>query len=64
MNEPTLDYDEGQRVGTISFPGGHKLKVRNVDREQAQTFFKKHSAEFARRDCVLQTSACIEVRNV
>lgn len=63
MTEPTLEYDESQRVGTISFPNGHKLRVKNVDQAQAETFFKKHATEFAKRDCVLHTMGSMEVRN-
>lgn len=62
MTEPTLTYDSAEKRAVITFANGHELKVRNVTQEQADTFFKRHAAEFAARDCVLHTSACFETR--
>jgi hypothetical protein len=63
MTEPTLTYDAATRKGVIAFPNGHRLTIANVDEGQAQAFFKKHAAEFQKRDCVLHTVACIETRS-
>lgn len=63
MTEPTLAYDETARKAVIEFPNGHKLTVGNVDEDKAKQFFAKHAKEFEKRDCVLHTSACFEVRN-
>jgi hypothetical protein len=63
MNEPTMTYDAAARKALIEFPNGHKLRVGNIDEEQAKAFFEKNAKEFERRDCVLHTSACIEVRS-
>jgi hypothetical protein len=63
MTEPTLNYDETERVGVITFPNGHQLRVKNVDKAKADDFFKRHAKEFQKRDCVLHTSACVEVRH-
>lgn len=53
-----LDYDEGKRVAVLTFPNSkHQLKVSNVTREQATRFHEKHAAEFAKRDCCLETPA-------
>jgi hypothetical protein len=62
MSDPTLSYDEASRKAVIEFPNGHKLKVGNVDKEKAEQFFAKYAKEFQKRDCVLETSACFEVR--
>lgn len=63
MTEPTFRYDKDARKGVITFPGGHELRIGNVDEPKAKEFFDKHSAEFMKRDCVLHTTACIEVRH-
>ncbi len=63
MSEPRLTYDATTRKGVIEFPNGHRLTIGNVDEDKAKEFFIKHAAEFAKRDCVLHTSACFEVRN-
>jgi hypothetical protein len=63
MSEATLNYDVGTRTAVIEFPNGHRLKVSNVDEAKANQFFAKHAKEFERRDCVLHTSACFEVRS-
>lgn len=62
MSEPTLTYDKTARKGVITFPNGHRLTVANVDEDKANDFFRKHAAEFHKRDCVLHTSACMETR--
>lgn len=62
MNEPKLSYDAASRKGVISFPGGHKLTIANVDEAKATDFFEKNAAEFMKRDCVLHTTACMETR--
>jgi hypothetical protein len=61
--EPKLDYDPDTRKAVISFPNGHKLTVSNVDEAKANDFFRKHAAEFARRDCVLHTVGSFERRS-
>lgn len=63
MSEPTLSYDGAARKAVIEFPNGHKLTVGNVDETKAKAFFAKHAREFEKRDCVLHTSACFEVRS-
>lgn len=63
MTEPTLTYDAATRKAVIEFPNGHKLKLGNVDEAKAKQFFEKHAKEFEKRDCVLHTSACFEVRH-
>jgi hypothetical protein len=63
MTEATLTYNKDTREGVITFPNGHKLTVGNVDEAKATDFFKKHAAEFQRRDCVLHTSAGFETRD-
>lgn len=63
MSKPTLAYDKEQRRAVIEFPNGHQLKIGNVDEAKAQEFFEKHAEEFQKRDCVLHTSACFEVRS-
>lgn len=62
MTEPKLSYDAEARKATIEFPNGHKLRVGNVDEPQARSFFEKHAKEFERRNCVLETTGCFEVR--
>lgn len=62
MKEPTLSYDAAARKATIEFPNGHKLRIGNVDEAQARTFFERHAKEFERRNCVLETTGCFEVR--
>lgn len=62
MSEPTLAYDAGTRKATIEFPNGHKLRVGNIEEAQARSFFEKHAKEFERRNCVLETTGCFEVR--
>jgi hypothetical protein len=63
MTEPTLEYDAATRKATIEFPNGHKLRVGNVDESKARDFFSKHAKEFEKRNCVLDTSGCFEVRS-
>lgn len=63
MTEPTFRYDKEARRGVITFPNGHELKIGNVDEDKAKAFYEKHAAEFMKRDCVLHTSACVEVRS-
>lgn len=63
MSEPTLTYDAKTRKAVIAFPNGHRLTVGNVDEAKAQDFFRKHVAEFARRDCILHTVAGFETRS-
>ena len=63
MSDPTLEYNEADRIGVITFPNGHKLRVKGVDKTKADEFFQKHAKEFQKRDCVLHTSACVEVRH-
>lgn len=63
MSEPTLAYDGATRKAVIEFPNGHKLAIGNIDEAKAKDFFAKHTAEFAKRDCVLHTGAAFEVRN-
>ena len=63
MSEPTFEYDEQARKAVISFPNGHSLRVAGIDKEKAEEFFRKHAAEFAKRDCVLHTSSTFEVRS-
>ncbi|HYE70592.1 MAG TPA: hypothetical protein VD932_03615 [Aquabacterium sp.] len=62
MSEPKLEYDPASRKATIEFPNGHKLRVGNVDETQARNFFERHAKEFERRNCVLETTGCFEVR--
>ncbi len=62
MSEPTMKYDGTSRSAVIEFPNGHKLRIGNVDEAKARQFYEKHAKEFQRRDCVLHTSACVEVR--
>lgn len=62
MSEPSLSYDAAARAATIEFPNGHKLRVRDIDEVKAREFFDKHAKEFERRNCVLQTTGCFEVR--
>ncbi len=63
MSEPTLHHDAESRVAVITFPNGHKLTVKNVDKAKADDFFARHAKEFEKRDCVLHTSGTFEVRN-
>jgi hypothetical protein len=63
MSKATLSYDSAQRKATIEFPNGHQLKIGNIDEAEAQEFFTKHAEEFQKRDCILHTSSCIEVRS-
>lgn len=56
MSDPTLTYDKAARKGVIAFPNGHRLTIANVDEEKAQDFFKRHAAEFQKRDCCFHTA--------
>lgn len=63
MTEPTLAYDAATRKAVIEFPNGHKLTVGNIDEQKAKDFFARHAKEFEKRNCVLHTSSCFEVRS-
>jgi hypothetical protein len=60
--EIRLDYNEGARIGVLTFPNGRQLKLSNVSREQAEEFVRKNGAEFQRRDCVLFTDGGVLTR--
>lgn len=55
-------YDAEKRVGVLKFQNGRALEVGNVTAEQFDRFAEKHAGEFARRDCVLETSGTVEFR--
>ena len=57
-----LEYDEEARRATLTFKTGRTLAISNVSREQADKFFQKNAAEFARRDGCLETPAVEMVR--
>lgn len=58
MDDITMDYDEKRKRAVLTFPKGKApLVVSNITLEQAQRFKERHAAEFAKRDCCLQTPA-------
>ncbi len=57
----TAIYSEETRSGTLVFPNGRKLTIENVSEEQFKRFEERNAAEFARRDCILETTGVLEV---
>ena len=55
MNNILFDYDEHQKVATLTFSNGRILKLSNVTRAQGENFHSRHAEEFARCDCHLET---------
>jgi hypothetical protein len=62
MNDIEFAYDEAAKRATLTFPGGHKLRLSGVTEPKAREFLTKHAEEFRRRDCILHTGGTVQTR--
>lgn len=57
----TATYNAETRAGVLTFANGRTLVVENVTEEQFARFEQRNAAEFARRECILETTGLVEI---
>ncbi len=63
MPEIKLDYDAEQQAAVLTFENGRTLRLSNISEERARAFRDRHAAEFAKRDCMLETPSNVLTRD-